>query len=60
MQDGCKTLHAFIHGIAWIRFHGHLDYFHKPPLEGRPNTKPSGDHDTQDAHNRQFLLFHHV
>ena len=26
-------------------FHGHLDCFQKPPLEGRPNTK-RGDHGT--------------
>ena len=60
VQDGCKTLHAFIHGIEWIMFHGHLDYFQNPPLGGRPNTKPSGDHGTPNAHNRQFILFHHV
>ena len=26
-------------------FHGHLEYFQKPTLGGKPNTKP-GDHDT--------------
>ena len=31
-------------------FHGHLDYFQKPLLEGRPNTK-LGDHGTPNAHN---------
>ena len=41
-----------LHGIEWIMFHGHLDYFQKPPLGGRPNTKPLGDHDTPNAHNR--------
>ena len=40
-------------------FHGHLDYFPKPPLGGRPNTKP-GDHGTPNAHNRWFILFYHV
>ena len=40
-------------------FHGHLDYFQKPPLGGRPNTKP-GDHGTPNAHNRWFILFYHV
>ena len=30
---------GFLHGIKWIIFHGHLDYFQKPPLEGRPNNK---------------------
>ena len=42
-----------------IMFHGHVDYFQKPPLGGRPNTKP-GDHDTPNAHNRWFILFYHV
>jgi hypothetical protein len=27
-------------------FHGHLDYFEKPPLGGGPNTKPLGDYST--------------
>jgi hypothetical protein len=36
-----------------------LDYFRKPPLGGRPNTKP-GDHGTLNAHNRWFILFYHV
>ena len=40
-------------------FHGHLDYFQKPPLESRPNTKP-GDHGTPNAHNRWLTLFYHV
>ena len=41
-------------------FHGHLDYFQKPPLGGRPNTKPFGDHGTPNAHNCWFILSHHV
>jgi hypothetical protein len=41
-------------------FHGHLDCFQKPPLGGRPNTKPLGDHGTSNAHNRWFILFYHV
>ena len=39
-----QSLHGFLHGIEWIMFHGHLDYFQEPPLGGRLNTK-SGDHD---------------
>jgi hypothetical protein len=35
-----KCLHGFLHDIEWIMFHGHLDYFQKPPLGGRLNTKP--------------------
>ena len=27
---------TWIPRIEWIVFHGHLDYFQKPPLEGRP------------------------
>jgi hypothetical protein len=60
IQDACKVyMHGFLHGIKWIVFHGHLDSFQKPPLEGRSNTKP-GDHDTPNAHNRRFILFDHV
>jgi hypothetical protein len=35
-----QSLHGFPNGIEWVMFHGHLDYFQKPPHEGRPNTKP--------------------
>ena len=48
-----------LHGIKWIMFHGHFDYFVKPPLGSRPNTKP-GDHGTLNAHNRWFNLFYHM
>ena len=41
MQDGCKVyMDGFRHGIEWIMFHGHLEYFQEPPLGSRPNTKP--------------------
>ena len=53
------SLHGFLRGIEWIMFHGHLDYFQKPPLGGRPNTKP-GDHGTPNTHNRWFILCYHV
>ena len=53
------SLHGFLHGIKWIMFHDHLDYFQKPPLGGRPKTKP-GDHCTPNYHNRWLILFHHV
>ena len=43
MHDGCKSLHGFVHGIERVMFHGHLDYFLKSPLGGRPDTK-LGDH----------------
>jgi hypothetical protein len=52
-----KNLHGFVHGIEWNMLHGHLDYFQKPPLGGRPNTKPR-DHGTPNAHNRWFILFY--
>ena len=45
-----RSLHELLHGIEWIMFHGHLDYFQKPSLGGRLNTK-RGDHDTLNAHN---------
>jgi len=59
MQDGCKVYKAFLHGIKWIMFDGHLDYSQKPLFGGTPNTKP-GDHGTPNAHNRCFILLHHV
>ena len=40
-------------------FHGHLDYFQKPPPGGSPNTKLE-DHETLNVHNRWLILFHHV
>ena len=49
MQHGCQVLCGFLHGIEWIMFHGHLDYFPKPPLGGRSNTKP-GHHGTPNVH----------
>jgi hypothetical protein len=39
--------------------HGHLDYFQKLPLVGRPNITPK-DHGTPDAHNRQLIIIYHV
>ena len=50
------SLHRFLHGMKAIMFHGHLDYFQKPPLEGRPNTK-RGDHGIPNAHNRSLSYF---
>jgi hypothetical protein len=38
--------------------HGHLDSFQKPPLGGRPNTKPE-DHGIPNAHNHWFIFFYH-
>ena len=45
-----SSLHGFLHDIEWITFHGHLDYFQKPPLGGRSSTKP-GDYGTLNTHN---------
>jgi hypothetical protein len=61
---GCKMdikwhLRGFLHGIEWIMFHGHLDYFQKPPLRGRPDTKP-WDHYTPKSHNCWSLILYHV
>ena len=53
------NLHELLYDIIWIMFHGHLDYFQKPHLGGRRNTK-QGDHDTMNSHNRWFILFYHV
>jgi hypothetical protein len=43
-----KSLHGFLHGIEWILFHGHLDYFQKLPLGGKHNIR-LGDHGTPNA-----------
>ena len=40
-------------------FYDHLDYFRKPSLGGRPNTKP-GEHGAPNAHNRWFILLYYV
>ena len=34
------SCHSTMSSIEWIMFHGHLNYFQKPHLGGRPNTKP--------------------
>jgi hypothetical protein len=39
--------------------HGHLDYFQKSPLRGRPNIK-LGDHGTPNVNIHCFILFDHV
>ena len=56
MQDGCEVYMEFLHDIQWIMLHGHLDYFQKPHVGERPNTKP-GDHDTPDAHESQLMVY---
>ena len=53
-----STWVPFLHGIEWIMYHAHLDYFEKPPLGGRLNTKP-GDHGTPNAHNHWLTLLYH-
>ena len=47
------TWHQMNH-VSWL-----LGLFSKPPLGGRPNTKP-GDHGTPNAHNHCFILIHHA
>ena len=39
MQGGSKSLHGFLHGIEWVMFHDHSDYFQQPARGGRPNTQ---------------------
>ena len=41
-------------------FHDHLDNFQKPPLGGRPDTKPPRDHATPNSHDRRFTLVYRV
>jgi hypothetical protein len=56
--DGCKVyMDSYLRGIERIVFHGHLDYFQKPPLGGRPNTKSSQNHGTTNVDKRWFILF---
>ena len=57
MQDGCKVYMDPHMGSNGSCFQGHLDYFQKRSLGGRPNTKP-GDHETPNAHNHWFILFY--
>ena len=59
MPRWMKSMHEFLHGIGWIMYHGHWDWFQKSPLGVSPNTKP-GDHGTPNAHNRWFILFYHT
>ena len=40
--------------------HGHLDYFQKPPLGGRPNTKSSGRGTLNTYNHWFFFLLYHV
>jgi hypothetical protein len=47
------TWHQMDH-VSWS-----LGLFSKPPLGGRPNTKP-GDCGTPNAHNCWFILFYHM
>ena len=60
IQDGRKVYLDSYMASNWIMFHGHLDCFQKPPLGGRPNTKPLGDHGSPNVHNCWFTLFYHV
>ena len=39
--------------------HGHLDYFQKPPLGGKPNTKLRA-HGTPKFHSCWFVIFYHL
>ena len=61
LQDGCEvyldwipTWHRMDH-VSWS-----LGFFLKPPLGGRPNTKPGGDHGTSNTHNDWFILIYHA
>ena len=54
MEDGCKVYMDSYMASNGSCFPGHLDYFQKPLLGGRPNTKP-GDHDTLNDHNCSFI-----
>ena len=55
MQDGCGVYMDSYMASNESCFPGQLDYFQKPPLGDRPDTK-SGDHGTPNAHNCWFNL----
>ena len=60
MQDGCKIYmdsYMASNGSCFVAMW--IFSFQKPPLGGRPNTKP-GDHDTPNACNHWFILFYHM
>ena len=60
MQDGCEVyVESYMASNgSWFMVTWAI-YVQKPPLGGRPNTKP-GDHGTPNAHKRWFILFYHV
>jgi hypothetical protein len=60
MQDRCKSVHGFLHGIEWIMLHGHLNCFQEPSLGRRSITTKLGDHGIPDAHKCWFILLCHV
>ena len=51
-----SSLHGFLHGIEWIMFYGHLNYFRKSLLGGKSNTT-LGDQGILNAYNRWFIGF---
>jgi hypothetical protein len=59
MQDGCKVYMDSYMASNGSCFMVNLDYFQKPPLGGRSNTKPE-DHSTPNTHNHCFILVYHV
>ena len=59
MQDGCNICMDTYMASNGSCVHGHLDYFQKPPLGGRPNTIPR-NYGTPNAHNCSFIIFYHV
>ena len=59
MQDGCKVyMGSYMASNGWC-FMVTWNVFQRPPLGGRPSTKP-GDDGTPNAHNRWFIPFYHV
>ena len=52
-------LHGFLHDIEWIMFYGHLDYFQKSPIGGRP-TQNQETMALRMFTTIFFILFYHV
>ena len=52
-MDSCMASSGSCFMVTW-------SIFKKPPLGGRPNTKPLGDHGTPNAHNCWFIVLYCV
>ena len=59
MHDGCKPYMNSYMALSGSCIMVHLDYFQKPPLGHRPDTK-LGNHGTPNAQNHWLILLYHA